>query len=98
MSKIIDEGIVRKVAKLARLSLSSKDEKKFSDELSLILGYVEKLKEINTDNVEPTSHAVSNVKNVFRIDRTNASISVEEALKNSPKRIKDFFGVPKIIE
>ena len=96
--KKIDNDTVRHVARLSRLTLSENEVGKFSSELSAILEYIDKLSELNTDNIEPTSHVVSNVKNVFREDRIIKSLSSEEALKNTPKRIQDFFGVPKIIE
>ncbi len=96
--KIIDEKTVEHVARLSRLSLSGEDVKKFSEQLSLIVDYINKLNEIRTDDVQPTSHALSGVKNVFREDKVRGSLPLDEVLKNAPKKIKDFFGVPKVIE
>ncbi len=94
----IDEKIVKHVARLSRLSLSEKDIKKFSGQLSAILDYINKLNEINTNNVSATSHTLSGVKNVFREDRVRDSLKAEEALRNAPKKSGDFFSVPKVIE
>ena len=97
-SKKIDEKVVQYVAKLGRLSLSREDVKEFSRQLSVILEYINKLNEIDTGNVEPTSHALSDIKNIFREDKVLKSLSQEDVLENAPKKIKQFFGVPKIIE
>jgi len=97
-NKKIDEKIVQYVAKLGRLSLSREDVKEFSRQLSVILEYINKLNEIDTGNVEPTSHALSDIKNIFREDKVLKSLSQEDVLENAPKKIKEFFGVPKIIE
>lgn len=94
----IDEKIVKHVARLSRLSLSERDVLRFAEQLGAILDYINKLNEIDTDNVPPTSHTVSGVKNVFRKDAVKKSLEAEEVLKNAPKRIGDFFAVPKIIE
>ena len=97
-SKKIDKNTVKHVARLSRLSLSDKDIKRFSEQLSAVLDYINKLNQVNTDNVSATSHAVASVKNVFREDRVKKSLEQEDALKNAPKKIGDFFGVPKVIE
>ena len=61
-----------------------------------ILNYVEKLNELDTDNVEPLNHPIENV-NVFREDELKPSVDTEEALKNAPDRTDEFFKVPKVI-
>lgn len=96
-TKKIDKDLVRHVARLSRLSLSEEDLSKFASQLALILDYVNKLNEIDTKNVIPTSHALSSIKNVFREDKVKKSLTSDEALSNAPKRIDDFFGVPKVI-
>ena len=96
--KQIDEKTVEYVARLSRLSLSAKDIKKFSEQLSLVLDYINKLNEIDTKDVPATSHALPSVKNVFREDKTKKSLEAKEVLKNAPKKSGDFFSVPKVIE
>lgn len=85
------------VARLARLSLSKEDRERYASQLSQILGYVEKLNELETSGVEPTSHVVP-MANVFREDRMRPSLPQEKALENAPDFEEGFFRVPKIIE
>jgi aspartyl-tRNA(Asn)/glutamyl-tRNA(Gln) amidotransferase subunit C len=88
---------VEHIAHLARLSLTSDERETFGAQLSGILTYVEKLKELDTDGVEPTSHVLT-IGNVMREDVTRPSLSKDEALMNAPDRAEDFYRVPKIIE
>ena len=88
---------VEKVACLARLELNDEEKHLFAGQMDAILGYVEKLKELNTDGILPTSHAVP-MENAFREDRTQPSIGVEKALANAPDRVESFYRVPKVIE
>jgi aspartyl-tRNA(Asn)/glutamyl-tRNA(Gln) amidotransferase subunit C len=88
---------VENVARLARLELGAAEKKLFAGQMTAILDYVEKLKELNTDGILPTSHAVP-MENAFREDLAFSSIGVENALSNAPDRINSFFRVPKIIE
>jgi aspartyl-tRNA(Asn)/glutamyl-tRNA(Gln) amidotransferase subunit C len=88
---------VRYVAHLARLELSADEEKKLSVQLDGILGYIDKLKELDVTGVEPTAHAVPMV-NVIRPDETRPSLPHEEAIRNAPKQSNGLFIVPKIVE
>ena len=88
---------VKYVAHLARLSLSPEEEQKISAQLGDILGYIEKLKEVDVAGVEPTAHAFPLV-NVTRPDEAGPSISNEEALRNAPAQGNGLFLVPKIVE
>jgi aspartyl-tRNA(Asn)/glutamyl-tRNA(Gln) amidotransferase subunit C len=65
--------------------------------MDAILGYVEKLNELDTSGIIPTSHAVP-VENAFRQDVAVRSIGIENALGNAPDRVQSFFRVPKVIE
>jgi aspartyl-tRNA(Asn)/glutamyl-tRNA(Gln) amidotransferase subunit C len=87
---------VKHVARLARLSVSEEEIEVFSRQLSEILTYIGKLNELETSNIEPTSH-VLDIKNVFREDRITPSLSREEALAGAPEQEDGFFRVPKII-
>ncbi|WP_020475327.1 Asp-tRNA(Asn)/Glu-tRNA(Gln) amidotransferase subunit GatC [Zavarzinella formosa] len=93
----MDIDNVRKVAKLARLDLSEADLATMTTQLSAILSYVDQLKELDTDNVEPMAHPLP-LKNVFRPDELRPSLPVDEALKNAPARSGDFFAVPAILD
>jgi aspartyl-tRNA(Asn)/glutamyl-tRNA(Gln) amidotransferase subunit C len=88
---------VEHVARLARLELGTEEIKLFAGQMDAILGYVEKLKELNTDGIVPTSHAVP-MENAFREDKVRVSIGVEKTLANAPDRVESFFRVPKVIE
>jgi aspartyl-tRNA(Asn)/glutamyl-tRNA(Gln) amidotransferase subunit C len=88
---------VKYVAHLARLSLSPEEEQKIGAQLGNILGYIEKLKEVDVSGVEPTAHAFPLV-NVTRPDEVRPSMSQEEALRNAPAQANGLFIVPKIVE
>ncbi|MGH1362320.1 MAG: Asp-tRNA(Asn)/Glu-tRNA(Gln) amidotransferase subunit GatC [Calditrichia bacterium] len=88
---------VEHIASLARLSFDDKEKQQLSEELSSIIGYIEQLKTVNTDNVEPLSHP-SEITNVLREDVVESSFSQETALKNAPAKEKGFFKVPKVIK
>ena len=88
---------VKYVAHLARLSLSPEEEQKIGAQLGNILGYIEKLKEVDVSGVEPTAHAFPLV-NVTRPDEVRPSLSNEDALRNAPAQANGLFIVPKIVE
>ena len=88
---------VKYVAHLARLQLTAEEEKKFGPQLGQVLGYVEKLKELDVSGVEPTAHAMPLV-NVTRPDQIRSSIPHEDALRNAPAQANGLFLVPKIVE
>ena len=88
---------VKYVAHLARLSLSPEEEQKIGAQLGSILGYIEKLKEVDVSGVEPTAHAFPLV-NVTRADEVRPSMSQEAVLGNAPAQANGLFIVPKIVE
>ncbi|MBV5341950.1 MAG: Asp-tRNA(Asn)/Glu-tRNA(Gln) amidotransferase subunit GatC [Deltaproteobacteria bacterium] len=88
---------VEYVARLARLELTAGEKELFAGQMDAILGYVEKLKGVDTDGIIPTSHAVP-MENSFREDIVCPSIGLEKALANAPERAGSFFAVPKVIE
>lgn len=88
---------VKYVAQLARISLTPDEEKKLGSQLGNILGYIEKLRELDVSNIEPTAHAVPMV-NITRPDETLPSLSQFETLRNAPRHANGLFIVPKIVE
>ena len=88
---------IKYVAHLARLKLAPEEEKKFGEQLGQVLGYIEKLKAVDVNQVEPTAHAVPLV-NVTRPDEVRPSMSHEDALRNAPAHASGLFIVPKIVE
>ncbi len=87
---------VEKIAELSMLEFSDSELEQYTLEMNNILSYVEKLNELDTENVEPLSHPIEN-SNVFREDKLKNSVSTEEALKNAPDRTSEHFKVPKVI-
>jgi aspartyl-tRNA(Asn)/glutamyl-tRNA(Gln) amidotransferase subunit C len=88
---------IKKVAHLARLALSPEEEKQFGEQLGSILGYIEKLKEVDVTEVAPTAHAFPLV-NVTRPDEIQQSLKPEETFLNAPAQSNGLFLVPKIVE
>ena len=86
-----------KIAQLAKLSFSEKELEEIQQDLSQMIGFVEKLNEIDTTGVQPLTH-ISGSTNRLRADDIKGSISSEEAFKNAPFTKEDFFTVPKVIK
>ena len=93
----INEKSVEHVARLARLHLDPSDLKVMTSQMDAILGYVDKLNELDTDGVEPMAHAVP-MSNAFREDEIGQSLKIERALQNAPVADETCFKVPKVIE
>jgi aspartyl-tRNA(Asn)/glutamyl-tRNA(Gln) amidotransferase subunit C len=85
------------VAQLARLALTEEEKREFSRQLGDILGYVEKLKEVDVAGVEPTAHAFE-VVNVWQEDVPAKAFPVERALQNAPAARDGMFVVPKVVD
>jgi len=88
---------VHYVAHLARLKLSVEEEQQLGTQLGDILGYIEKLKEVDVSGVEPTAHPFPLV-NITRPDVARPSLPHEDALRNAPQKGGGLFTVPKIVE
>jgi aspartyl-tRNA(Asn)/glutamyl-tRNA(Gln) amidotransferase subunit C len=88
---------VRHVAKLSRLNLTSAEEELMTEQLNAILHYAEKLNELDTDDVEPTTH-VLHVSNVMREDEVRPSLTLEQVMRNAPEEEDGQFKVPAILE
>ncbi|MFW2365899.1 MAG: Asp-tRNA(Asn)/Glu-tRNA(Gln) amidotransferase subunit GatC [Desulforhopalus sp.] len=87
---------VEHVAHLARLTLSDEELQSMTGQLDTILSYVDKLSELDTSEVEPTTHVFS-VSNAFRDDVVRESLPQTEAVQNGPRQNGEFFQVPRII-
>ena len=88
---------VENIARLARLSITPEEKETFGSQLGKTLDYIEKLNELDTSGVEPTSHVIE-LTNVMREDVLKPSLPVDDALQNTPDRSDNFYRVPKIIE
>ncbi|TFG77252.1 MAG: Asp-tRNA(Asn)/Glu-tRNA(Gln) amidotransferase subunit GatC [Thermodesulfobacteriales bacterium] len=93
----ISKDDVTKVAELARLEVTEEETAIFTEQLGNILEYIEKLNELDTDNVEPTSH-VLDISTPLREDKVVKWLSIEEVLQNAPESEDNFFVVPQVIE
>jgi aspartyl-tRNA(Asn)/glutamyl-tRNA(Gln) amidotransferase subunit C len=94
---VISRKDVEHVARLSRLALSDAEIEKMREQLAAILAHIDTLRALDTEQVEPTSHAVP-MENVMRDDEPCPSLPQEEMLANAPDRSTDFFRVPRIIE
>lgn len=92
----ISKNEVEHVANLARLNLSDNELETMTGQLDNILSYVDKLEELDTSEVAPTTHVFS-VSNAFREDVVKESLNQSEAVKNGPQQNGEFFQVPKVI-
>ena len=93
----VHEFDVKYVAHLARLELTGEEERQFGAQLGQILGYIEKLNQLDVSGIEPTAHAVPQV-NVTRPDEIRPSLPSVEALRNAPAQANQLFMAPKIVE
>ena len=93
----ITKETIEHVANLARLNLSEQEKDKLTTEMESIISYVDKLNELDTSSVQPTSHVLP-VKNVFREDKVENSYDREKILKNAPAQEDGCFKVPKVVE
>ena len=93
----VDFPLVDKIATLARLEFSGEEKEQIRGDLEKILTFVEKLNELDTDNVDPLIY-VTDETNVVREDEVKKLASHEDALRNAPKKDSDYFRVPKVID
>ena len=87
---------VEHVAMLARLAISPQEKELFTEQLNVILEYVDQLKALDTDHVKPTSHVIP-MENVMREDEVTPSLPQKKILQNAPEKEEDYFKVPKIV-
>ncbi len=93
----IDRATVAKIARLARIKIEDDKLEPLAGELNNIIGWVEQLSEVNTDNIEPMASVVD-AKLRWRDDKVTDGNKAESVLKNAPNAEYGFFAVPKVIE
>ncbi len=93
----VNDLLVENLAKLARLSFDEQEKKEIRSDLQQMISFIEKLKEVNTEGIDPLLHMSSNV-NILRDDIVEGSIDRAEGLKNAPDADGIFFKVPKVIK
>ncbi len=92
----IDDQMIDKISRLAYLEFGEEEKEKIRQDLEQILTFVEKLKELDTENVEPLVY-LSDKTDVLREDKMIPTITTDEALLNAPEKSGRFFKVPKVI-
>ncbi|RDV14617.1 Asp-tRNA(Asn)/Glu-tRNA(Gln) amidotransferase subunit GatC [Pontibacter diazotrophicus] len=92
-----DIQTIKKLAHLARLEFNEEKEQEMLQDLNKILNWMDKLRELDTEHVEPLTHMSEEV-NVLREDVARNTVTHEEALLNAPKKDSDYFRVPKVLE
>jgi len=93
----IDLKTIKHISKLSRISVADEKAKKLAGDMNTIFDFIEKLNELNTDNIEPlTSVAETTLK--LRVDEVKSGNIREQVLKNSPDENEDFFVVPRVVE
>jgi aspartyl-tRNA(Asn)/glutamyl-tRNA(Gln) amidotransferase subunit C len=93
----IDTALISRLEKLARLRLDDAERAKLTGDLQRILDMVDKLRELDTEGVEPLVY-LNDERDALREDEITNQLTQEEALKNAPKHDGQFFSVPKVIE
>ncbi|MDO9000177.1 MAG: Asp-tRNA(Asn)/Glu-tRNA(Gln) amidotransferase subunit GatC [Bacteroidota bacterium] len=97
MANKIDIKTVDEVAHLARLEFTDSAKEEILNDMNRMLGFIDKLNELNTDNIEPLIY-MTNEKNILRDDIPEITLTQKEALKNAPKKDSDYFKAPKVID
>ena len=95
-NKQIDVETIRHIAALSRIELDEEQTDSLARQFARILTYFDKLRELDTDSVQPLTHAVE-LQNVLAPDEPGPSLSPDEALANAPERDGNFFRVPKVL-
>ncbi len=95
--RVMDTKTVKKVASLARLSMSDQELESYRPKLENILKFVEQLSEVNTDGVEPLSNVVD-IALTLRADTLTDGDLQQKILANAPESTEGFFVVPKVVE
>ena len=93
----VNDELVDKLANLARLEFNAEEKEEIKKDLQKMIGFIDKLNELDTTGVEPLLHMSDNV-NILREDEITGMISQEEALKNAQLHDEQFFKVPKVIK
>ena len=93
----INNKLIKNLADLAKLKFNKTSSEEIKSDLEKMIGFIDKLSEINTDGVEPLIY-LSDEVNVFRDDKVSSEVSQKEALKNAPEKDSDYFKVPTVLK
>ena len=92
----IKEEVVEHIAHLARLEFEGDRKKVIGEDLQRIVSFMDKLQEVDTENVEPLIYMTTEI-NQLREDVATVTVTQEQALKNAPKKDSDYFRIPKVL-
>lgn len=92
----VNDELIDKIANLAKLEFNSEEKEDIKSDLQQMIGFIDKLNELDTTGVEPLLHMSENI-NILREDEVKGTISREEAFRNAPLHDEQFFKVPKVI-
>ena len=93
----VNDALIDKLAHLSRLEFADEEKQEIKNELEKMIGFIDKLNELDTSGVEPLLHMSENV-NIFRQDEVKGEITKEDVFKNAPLHDDNFFKVPKVIK
>jgi aspartyl-tRNA(Asn)/glutamyl-tRNA(Gln) amidotransferase subunit C len=93
----VDDALIDKLSRLSMLEFSTEEREGIKEDLTKMIGFVDKLKELDTTGVAPLLHMSTEI-NVLRNDETGGMLTQDEALKNAPRHDHAYFQVPKVIK
>lgn len=93
----VNDALIEKLAALSRLEFDETEKQDIKNDLEKMIGFIDKLNELDTSGVEPLLHMSENV-NIFRKDEVQGQIGKEEVFRNAPVHDNEFFKVPKVIK
>ena len=94
----IDKSTVERLAELSKLEFSEKEKSEMVKDFKKMVEFVDKLKEVDTEGVDPLIYVNEDVTNVMREDKVENMVSREEALKNAPDKDTSYIKVPKVVK
>ena len=93
----VNDALIEKLANLSRLQFDESEKEEIKTDLEKMIGFIDKLNELDTTGVNPLLHMSENV-NIFRNDEVKGEITREEVFRNAPLHDEEFFKVPKVIK
>ncbi len=93
----VDDALIEKLANLSRLDFNKSEKEEIKNDLEKMIGFIDKLNELDTTGVDPLLHMSENV-NIFRKDEVKGEITREDVFRNAPLHDEEFFKVPKVIK
>ena len=94
----IDKSTVERLAKLSQLEFSEEEKIEMVEDFKKMVGFVDTLKEVNTEGVKPLTHVNEEVINILRDDKVGGMLSSEDALQNAPEKDSSYIKVPKVVK